>query len=79
MSQRAAEHPMQWVKKEKKKNRALAQASFREEIIVNPKPKEGNVEVRDLRGILVGSSRAQSQAVVRSIYIYIMHTCRSLS
>ena len=35
------------------------------------KPKEGKVEVRDLRGILVGSSRAQSQAVGRSIYIYV--------
>ena len=35
------------------------------------KPEEGKVEVRDLRGILVGSSRAQSQAVGRSIYIYI--------
>ena len=33
------------------------------------KPKEGKVEVRDLRGILVVSSRAQSQAVGRSIYI----------
>ena len=32
---------------------------------------EGKVEVRDLRGILVGSSWAQSQAVGRSIYIYI--------
>ena len=32
LSQRAAEHPMQWVKKQK--NRALAQASFREKIIV---------------------------------------------
>ena len=35
------------------------------------KPKEGKVTVRDLRGILVRSSRAQSQAVGRSIYIYI--------
>ena len=33
------------------------------------KPKEGKVKVRDLRGILVRSSRAQSQAVGRSIYI----------
>ena len=32
-------------------------------------PKESKVEVRDLRGILVRSSRAQSQAVGRSIYI----------
>ena len=31
------------------------------------KPKESKVEVRDLRGILVRSSRAQSQAVGRSI------------
>ena len=67
-----AEHPMQWVKKQKKKNRAPAQASFeRRGNHCQSKPKEGKVEVRDLRGILVGSSRAQSQAVGRSIYIYI--------
>ena len=35
------------------------------------KPKEGKVEVQDLRGILVRSSWAQSQAVGRSIYIYV--------
>ena len=33
-------------------------------------PKEGKVKVRDLRGILVRSSRAQGQEVGRSIYIY---------
>ena len=34
----AAEHPMQWVKKQK--NRALAQASFQEEIIVNQRQRK---------------------------------------
>ena len=75
LSQRAAEHLMQWVKKQK--NRALAQAFFREEIIVNAKPKEGKVEVRDLRGIWLdrcGHKAKRSDA--RFIYIYIYREWR---
>ena len=65
LSQRAAEHPMQWVKKQR--TGLLNRHPF-ERTSSSIKAK---VEVRDLRGILVRSSRAQSQAVGRSIYIYI--------
>ena len=68
LSKRAAEHPMQWVKKQRTglMNRHYFE---RKGLSINAKPKEGKVEVRDLRGILVRSSRAQSPAVGRSIYV----------
>ena len=56
---------MQWVKKER--TGLLHRHPF-ERKSSQSKPKEGKVEVRDLRGILVRSSLAQSQAVGRSIY-----------
>ena len=65
LSQRAAEHPMQWVKKQR--TGLLNRHPFERK----SSSIKAKVEVRDLRGILVRSSRAQSQAVGRSIYIYI--------
>ena len=41
---------MQWVKKQRTGLLAVAQASFREEIIVNQSERKANFEVRDLRG-----------------------------
>ena len=68
---RAAEHPIQLVKNQKQGlcTGILSRGNHRQS-----KPKESKVEVRDLRGILVRSSWAQSQAVGRSIYIYIYKT-----
>ena len=65
LSQRAAEHPMHWVKKQGSCTGTCSRGKHRQS-----KPKEGEVEVRDLRGILVRSSQGKSQAVRRSIYIY---------
>ena len=67
LSQRAAEHPMQWVKKQK--NRALAQASFREKIIVIQSQRKAMSKYGICAEFWFGW--AQSQVVGRSIYIYI--------
>ena len=64
-SERPAAQPRHWVKKSKEQ--ASCACTCSRENHCQSKSKEGNVEVRDLRGILVRSSRAQSQAVARSI------------
>ena len=60
---------MQWVKKQK--NKALAQASFREKIIVIQSQRKAMPKYGICAGFWFGSSWAQSQAVGRSIYILI--------
>ena len=62
---RAAEHPIQLVKKQKTGLMHRPHDPFERK----SSSIKAKVEVRDLRGILVGSSWAQSQAVGRSIYI----------
>ena len=53
------------------KNRALAQASFRRKIILNQSQRKARAKYGICAGFWFGSSWAQSQAVGRSIYIYI--------
>ena len=53
------------------KNRALAQAYFRRQIILNQSQRKARVKYWICTGFWFGSSWAQSQAVGRSTYIYI--------
>ena len=50
------------------KNRALAQASFRRQIILNQSQRKARAKYGICAGFWFGSSWAQSQAVGRSIY-----------
>ena len=50
---------------------ALAQASFRKQIILNQSQRKARAKYGICAGFWFGSSWAQSQAVGRSIYIYI--------
>ena len=74
---RAAEHPMQWVKKQK--TGLLHRQSVSRENHRQSKPKEGKVEVGDLRGTLVRSSQAQSKAVrTLDVILYRVYSCLDL-
>ena len=64
-SERPAAQPKHWVKKSKEQASCACTRSRGNHR--QSKAKEGKVEVRDLRGISVRSSRAQSQATARSI------------
>ena len=55
---------------EETKNKALAQASFREKIIAIQSQRKAKPKYGICAGFWFGSSWAQSQAVRRSIYIY---------
>ena len=63
---------------EERKNRALAQASFREKIIVIQSQRKAISKYGIWAGFWFGSSWARSQAVGRSIYIYIIGSAEAL-